>query len=101
VLFGLVAGTRGTARLHALLLDRGVDPDDVGRRLTAAAAGALSAVGARLLVAELPDDPALGPVPGVLARFGFREEARVPDYFRDGVALSVLRLDLAIRDPNH
>jgi hypothetical protein len=30
----------------------------------------------------------------VLLRNGFREEARVPDFFRDGVALSFLRRDL-------
>jgi hypothetical protein len=95
VIFGLVTGTSGTARLHALVLDRSVSPDDVGGRLTSAAAAAAGAAGARLLLAEVPDDPALGPVPGVLLRNGFREEARVPDFFRDGVALSFLRRDLA------
>ena len=94
VLFGVVAGTRGAARVHALVLNRGVDADDVGGRLVGAAASALALSGARLVVAELPDDPALGPVPGVLLRSGFREEARVPDFFRDGVALSLLRRDL-------
>ena len=95
VLFGLVAGTRGAARLHALVLNRGVDPDDVGARLTAAAAASVASEGARLLLAELPDDPALGRVPAVLLRNGFREEARIPDFFRDGVPLSLLRRDLA------
>ena len=95
VIFGVVAGTSGAARLHALVLNRGVNPDDVGARLTNAAASAVAADGARLLLAELPDDPALGPVPGVLLRTGFREEARVPDFFRDGVALCFLRRDLA------
>jgi hypothetical protein len=95
VLFGLVAGTSGAARLHALVLDRGVDADDVGGRLTSAAAANATAAGARILVAELPDDPALGAVPAVLLRNGFHEEARVPDFFRDGVALTFLRRDLA------
>jgi hypothetical protein len=95
VIFGLVAGARGAARLHALVLNRGVSPHDVGGRLTRAAAAAVEAAGARLLLAEVPDDPALGPVPAVLLRNGFREEARVPDFFRDGVALSFLRRDLA------
>ena len=97
VIFGFVAGASGTARLHALVLDRGVTPDDVGGRLTSAAAATAAAAGARLLVAEIPDDPALGQVPAVLLRNGFREEARVPDFFRDGVALTFLRLDLASR----
>jgi hypothetical protein len=95
VLFGFVAGTAGAARLHALVVDRSVSADDVGGRLTSAAATAAAGSGARLLLAELPDDPALGPVPSVLLRHGFREEARVPDFFRDGVALRFLRRDLA------
>jgi ribosomal protein S18 acetylase RimI-like enzyme len=94
VVFGLVAGATGTARLHALVLNRGASAVDVGSRLTSAAATAAAAMGARLLVAELPDDAALGPVPAVLRSTGFREEARVPDFFRDGIALSVLRRDL-------
>jgi hypothetical protein len=94
VIFGLVAGASGAARLHALVLNGSVSADDVGGRLTRAAATAAADAGARLLLAELPDDPALGPVPAVLLRNGFREEGRVPDFFRDGVALSFLRRDL-------
>ena len=94
VIFGLVAGTSGAARLHALVLNRGVSADDVGGRLTSAAATAAAAGGARLLIAEVPDDPALGQVPAVLLRNGFREEGRVPDFFRDGVALTFLRREL-------
>jgi ribosomal protein S18 acetylase RimI-like enzyme len=94
VVFGLVAGTSGAARLHSLVLNRGVTPNDVGARLVAAAAAAAVADGARLLLAELPEDAALGPVPALLRREGFREEARVPDFFRDGVALTFLRRDL-------
>jgi hypothetical protein len=95
VIFGLVAGASGAARLHALVLGRGVSADDVGGRLTHAAANAALAEGARLLVAEVPDDPALGQVPAVLLRNGFHEEARVPDFFREGVALIFLRRTLA------
>jgi GNAT superfamily N-acetyltransferase len=95
VIFGLVAGASGAARLHALVLNRGVSADDVGGRLISAAATAVASTGARFLLAEVPDDPALGPVRAVLLRNGFHEEARVPDFFRDGVALSLLRRDLA------
>ncbi len=91
VIFGLVAGAQGAARLHALVLDRGAVADDVGGRLTLAAAAAVAADGARLLVAELPDDVAMGQVPSVLRRHGFVEEGRVPDFFRDGIALTILR----------
>jgi hypothetical protein len=94
VIFGSVAGTSGTAKLHVLVIDRGVSADDVGGRLVDAVVAAVEASGARLLVAELPDDLALGPVPIVLIRKGFHEEARVPDFFRDGVALTFLRREL-------
>jgi hypothetical protein len=51
--------------------------------------------GARYLLAEMPDDPALGTVLALLRDHGFEEEARVPDFFREGVALSFLRLNLS------
>jgi hypothetical protein len=95
VIFGLVAGTNGAAKLHALVLDRGMDAHDIGGRLIDAAATAAAASGARLLVAEMPDDAALGVVSQVLLRNGFEEEARVPHFFRDGVALTFLRRELA------
>jgi hypothetical protein len=94
-IYGLVAGTIGAAKLHALVLDRGVSADDIGGRLTIAASAAATSSGARLLIAELPDDPALGPVPAVLVRNGFHEEARIADFFREGVSLTFLRRELA------
>lgn len=94
VIFGLVAGTRGAAKLHALVLDRSVGVDDVGGRLTEAAAAGAASTGARLLIAELPDESAFGAVQAVLLRCGFHEEARVQHFFRDGVALAFLRRDL-------
>ena len=94
-IYGFVAGTIGAAKLHALVLDRGVSAYDVGGRLTVAASSAAASLGARLLIAELPDDPALGAVPAVLVRNGFREEARIDDFFRDGVSLTFLRRELA------
>jgi hypothetical protein len=93
-IYGLVAGTIGAAKLHALVLDRAVSADDVGGRLTIAASAAATLLGARLIIAELPDDPALGAVPAVLLRNGFREEARIADFFREGVSLTVLRREL-------
>jgi len=46
------------------------------------------------MLAELPDDPAIGSVLTLLRDHGFEEEARVPDFYRDGVALTFLRLPL-------
>ena len=94
VLFGSIAGTKGGARLHVAVLAPGVDAGDVGDRLMNAVARASRESSARFLLAEMPDDPALGNVFALLREHGFREEARVPDFFRDGVALTFLRKDL-------
>jgi len=93
-LFGLLAGTDGGARLHTAALAPGVESDDVGERLLRAVAGEVRASGARYLLAEMPDDPAIGTILTLLHDHGFEEEARVPDFYRDGVALSFLRLPL-------
>lgn len=93
-LFGLVSGALGVMKLHAAVLAPSVSHGDVGARLLDAVAAVARAEGARMVVAELPDDPAIGSVRALLERSGFQEEARVPDFFRDGVALSLLRLTL-------
>ena len=93
-LFGKIAGTAGGARLHTAVLAPGVRADDVGGRLMRAVSDAARSSGARFLLAEMPDDPALGAVLALLREHGFREEARVPDFYREGVALTFLRLEL-------
>jgi len=93
-LFGKIAGTSGGARLHTAVLAPGVRADDVGGRLMRAVSDAARSSGARFLLAEMPDDPALGAVLALLREHGFREEARVPDFYREGVALTFLRLEL-------
>jgi GNAT superfamily N-acetyltransferase len=95
ILFGEIAGTSGGARLHTAALAPGIEVDDVGDRLMRAVRDVARDAGARYLLAEMPDDPALGTVLTLLREHGFREEARVPDFFRAGVALSFLRLNLS------
>ena len=94
ILFGAIAGTVGGARLHTAVLAPGVDAGDVGDRLMRAMTNTARRGGARFILAEMPDDPALGTVFALLREHGFREEARVPDFFREGVALTFLRLTL-------
>ncbi len=94
VLYGAIAGTDGGARLHTAILAPGVDVDDVGERLMRAMSTASRDAGARFILAELPDDPAIGTVLTLLRDFGFQEEARVPDFYREGIALTFLRLNL-------
>lgn len=90
-LFGMIAGTARGARVHTAVLAPGIEIEDVGMRLMNAVASAARGSGADFLLAELPDDPALGTTLALLRQHGFRDEARVPDFFRDGVALTFLR----------
>jgi L-amino acid N-acyltransferase YncA len=94
VLFGAVAGAMGVQKLHTVVLAPSVSAEDVGQRIVRAVLDAARGEGARLVVAELPDDPAMGQLRALLASEGFKEEARVPDFYRDGVALTLLRRQL-------
>lgn len=89
--FGEVAGTKGTARLHLVAVTPRARRSGVARQLVDAAAAHLARAGNRLLMVELPDDAALRPGREFLLRCGFEEESHVPDFYRDGVALLLLR----------
>ena len=93
-LFGTVEGAIGVSKLHVAVVAPSVSMHDVGERILRAVLDEARHDGARLVVAELPDDPAIGQLRALLASVGFEEEARVPDYYRDGVALTLLRHDL-------
>jgi len=93
-LYGAVAGALGVNKLHAAVVAPSVSVADVGHRLVSAILDEARSEGARLVVAEMPDDPAIGQVRALLASVGFEEEARVPDFYRAGVALTLLRLEL-------
>ena len=51
--------------------------------------------GARFLLAEVPEDPALAPGHELLRRAGFRVESRIPDFVREGIGIAFVRRDLA------
>jgi len=93
-LFGMIAGTARGARVHTAVLAPGIEIEDVGVRLMDAVADTVRSSGADFILAELPDDPALGATLALLRQHGFRDEARVPDFFREGVALTFLRRPL-------
>jgi len=93
VLYGAIAGTIGAAKVHAAMLAPGVNTE-VGVRLLDAAASHMAADGARFFIAEMPDDPALHAPIELLRACGFVEESRIPDFYRDGVALRFLRREL-------
>lgn len=93
-LFGTVAGASGVLKVHTVVLAPSVTAEDVGERILGAIIDEARAEGMRLIVAELPDDPVMGQMRALLTSADFEEEARVPDYFRDGVALTLLRRSL-------
>jgi hypothetical protein len=49
---------------------------------------------ARFVIVEIPDDTKLAPAMALFAQTGFHVDARVRDFFRDGVDLAVLRREL-------
>jgi ribosomal protein S18 acetylase RimI-like enzyme len=94
-LYGEVAGTVATGRMHFVSVTASARLHAIGSRLCEAAISDMIGRGMNRVVAEVPDDPVLVSGRALLARSGFVEEARVADYYRDGVALLILRLDPA------
>jgi ribosomal protein S18 acetylase RimI-like enzyme len=93
--FGLVAGSQGAGSLYAAAVDPAYRRRGVGRALVRAATDALRSLGARFVIVEVPDDPAAtAPFVELVAASGFTEAARVPDLYRDGVALAFWRQTL-------
>jgi ribosomal protein S18 acetylase RimI-like enzyme len=93
-LYGPVAGASDAWQLRTILLAPEVGAREVGGAMIDGVVAAIRELGGRLLLAELPADSALGRTLTLLRSNGFKEEGRVRDYFRDGVALLFLRRDL-------
>ncbi|MEX2180185.1 MAG: hypothetical protein WD801_15825 [Gemmatimonadaceae bacterium] len=89
-LFGPVEGSIAW-RLDAVLIAPDVELREIGGIILDAVADQVRQGGGSLLVAELPADAAVGRSITLLRANGFRQEGRIPDYFRDGVALLFLR----------
>ena len=90
-LFGAVAGAVGSGRMHFVGVTASARLHGIGTALCEAAIAEMAASGARLVIAELPDEGALAGGRALLNRAGFLEVARVADYCRDGVDLVIVR----------
>jgi hypothetical protein len=86
VMFGAVAGAQRVSKLHVLL----GDDEGTCAALAAAVRSVASAAGERMVVAELPDDPAVRHAIAALRGSGFDEETRVDDFIADGIGLQFL-----------
>jgi ribosomal protein S18 acetylase RimI-like enzyme len=93
-LYGPVAGASDAWHLSMVLTAPRVELREVGRAILDAVVADVRKAHGRLLVAELPADAVLGRSLSLLRANGFRQEGRVPDYYRDGVALLFLRREL-------
>ena len=90
---GLVAGSQGVWQIRSVIVG-GADCRELGRALIQFVISQARDAGARLVVAELPADEVIGDALSLLRASGFRQDGRIADYFRDGVALLFLRLTL-------
>ena len=94
VVFGEVAGALGTGKLHFVGVTAGARLQGIASRLINAAIAVLAQDGARFVLAEVPDDPRVAAMPELLLRSQFVEEARIPDFYADGVALICFRREI-------
>jgi len=96
IVFGFFGGASGAGRLQLVVVERDARRAGVGAAMVREALAALREDGARFVLAELPDDSyELSGARELLESFRFREESRVDDFYRDGLALSFMRLELA------
>ena len=86
VMFGTVAGAQQVTRIHTLV----GDDDGTCAALAAAARTVAAESGERMVVADVPDDPAFRDTIAALRESGFGDEGRVDDFVADGVGLRVL-----------
>jgi hypothetical protein len=88
--YGPVAGAQNVWEIDALLIAPTPERHAAQELLETVLDDARRS-GARLVVAELPADPVLGRTLTLLRTNGFKQEARIADFHRDGVARLFLR----------
>jgi ribosomal protein S18 acetylase RimI-like enzyme len=94
-IYGLVAGTVGTAILYFVGVERRARETGTGTgdAILAHVLSDLMAKATRLVVAEIPAHESFDIYRSLLEAHGFVEESRIEDYYRDGVSLMHYRLD--------
>lgn len=92
--YGLIAGTMGTGVIHTVLVAPRSRRAGIAQRLMLYMHGELANAGVRAIFAEVPGDPGVMRYRALLISYGFMEEARIEDYYRDGVPQIVSRFDI-------
>ena len=92
--YGIVAGTVGTGMIHAILVAPRSRRAGIGLRILEYATADLASRRIRVIFAEMPADPYLVRYRALLLSYGFFEETRIDDYYRDGIPQIISRKDL-------
>jgi GNAT superfamily N-acetyltransferase len=93
-IYGEVAGAIGAGKMHGMAVAPDSQRHGIARTLIDALVAELARRGARFVLVEFPDAPELSVGRALLLQCKFIEEARLPNFFVDGVALSFLRRNL-------
>ncbi len=95
IVSGFFGGTDGAGRVQLTVIDADVRRMRLGWLLVEHAISYLGTKGARFVLAELPDDPrALPGARDFLESMSFREESRVDNFYREGVAQLFMRREI-------
>ncbi|MEO5589206.1 MAG: GNAT family N-acetyltransferase [Gemmatimonadaceae bacterium] len=93
-LYEVVAGTVGAAMIRSLLVAPRSRRAGIGLRLLEYCVADLAARRARVIFAEVPGDTHVGRYRALLLSYGFFEEARIENFYQDGIPQIISRLDL-------
>ncbi|MBA2706949.1 MAG: GNAT family N-acetyltransferase [Gemmatimonadaceae bacterium] len=92
--YGIIAGTVRTGMIYAILVAPRSRRAGIGSRILFHVADELAAANARMIFAEVPGDPYVVRYRAMLISYGFMEESRIDDFYRDGVPQIVSHVDL-------
>lgn len=92
--YGVIAGAVGIGILHGVLVAPRSRRAGIGLKIIFHVTSELTNSGARMIVAEIPGDSCVMKYRALLIAYGFTEETRIEDYYRDGVPQIISRFDL-------
>ncbi len=92
--YGLVGGAKGTGVIHGVFVAARSRRAGIGLRIMLYMTQDLSTSNSRMIVAEVPGDPRVMKYRALLIANGFMEEARIDDYYSDGVPQIISRFDI-------
>ena len=91
--YGMVAGAVGTGAVYGVVVGARSRRAGIGLRIMLYISEDLAKLRARLLISEIPGDPTVMKYRALLIAYGFTEETRIDDYYRDGVPQIISRFD--------